>query len=100
MNQSMLEGKVAGCTFFKISMEEWTEIKKQQKIKLERDKSNPYDKYAIKVMLGDKQIGWISKPENQEVSNQLDTGVDVEAHITRIFGDPMDRPHIELSFYW
>lgn len=96
----MIEGKITGCTFFQIKMREWQELEAGKTITLERDHNNPYDAHAVKAMFNGRQIGWIGKPENEQVAFNLDNNVDVTAEITRVFGDPMDRPHIELQFTW
>lgn len=96
----MIEGKISGCSFFKITSEEWKKLEIGTIIELKRDTSNPYDKYAIQAVYGGKQIGWVGKPENKDISEKLDQKQDVTAEITRIFGNPMDRPHIEIQFTW
>ena len=96
----MIEGKVTGCSFFNITFDEWKKLEIGTIIELKRDTSNPYDKFAIQAVYNGKQIGWVGRPENKYVSERLDQELDVTAEITRVFGNPMDRPHIELQFSW
>ena len=96
----MINGKVTGCSFFNIRLEEWKKLEIGTIIELKRDTSNPYDKFAIQAVYNGKQIGWVGRPENKYVSERLDQESDVTVEITRVFGNPMDRPHIELQFAW
>jgi len=89
-----------GCTFFKISDEEWKTLEVGTFLTLERDLENPYDGQAVKVKHHDKQIAWVPKPENQEISRAIDHKANVECIITRVFGNPQDRPRIEADFSW
>lgn len=89
-----------GCTFFKISDDEWQTIKEGTILELERDIVNPYDGCAVKVKHHDKQIAWVPKPENQEISRAIDHKEIVDCIVIRVFGSPKDRPHIEADFSW
>ena len=89
-----------GCTFFKITDEEWQSIEDGAILEVERDIENPYDGCAVKVNYHNRQIAWIPKPDNQELSRALDHGEVVDCVVTRIFGTPIDRPHIEVELSW
>ena len=95
-----IQATLNGCTFFKITDEEWQSIEEGTILEVERDIKNQYDGCAVKVKHHDKQIAWVPKPENQEISRALDHGEVVDCVVTRIFGNPQDRPHIEAEFGW
>lgn len=93
-----IKGNVTGCTFFNISMELWKQIKEGEHLNLIRDKDNQYDPYAIKVCKDNVQIGWVTKDICRVLSPVMDENRPVVATITKVFGNPNDRPHIELSY--
>lgn len=39
---------------------------------LERDSGNPYDNFAVKVMLNDEHLGFIPKTDNWEIASYFD----------------------------
>lgn len=43
-----------------------------KKFTLEREPNNPFDRYAIKVLIANNHVGYISKQENKELSNILE----------------------------
>lgn len=99
-NMKKINTTLNGCMFFKITDEEWQSIEEGTILELERDIENQYDDCAIKVKYHDRQIAWVPKPDNQEISRALDHQEVVDCVVTRIFGTPMDRPHIEVEFNW
>ncbi len=60
-------------TFYK-SLEE-SDLPIDTELSLLRDPGNPFDSFAVKVMSGDSQIGWIPKGQNMEIARLLDAGV-------------------------
>ncbi len=93
----MIEATVSGMKFTKPPMELWIKLEKDVELKLEREKDNQYDENAIKVMFDDFHLGYVNKETAKHLSPVMDEGTDTEAIITRVFGTPEDRPHIEMA---
>jgi len=55
-----------------------------QPVVLQRDYQNSYDKFAVKVLIDDKQIGYLAAYENIVLANMLDKGVDLKAFISEL----------------
>lgn len=94
------KGKLTGMTFFKTSEETWNKLQAKTLLTLNRDRQNQYDKNAIQVLYNRKQIAWVAKEDNVLLAPLLDTGTIITTEITRVFGTPYDRPHIEISYTW
>lgn len=92
----MTHADVVAITFCKPSMELWNELKVNAELTLEREPSNPRDKNAIKVIFKGFHLGYVQKEVAVTLAKTMDVGWKPRAVITRIFGNPFDRPHIEL----
>ncbi|MGI6767972.1 MAG: HIRAN domain-containing protein [Bacilli bacterium] len=58
-----------------------------EKIRLERDKNNPYDKNAIKVINAKgNQIGFISKELASKIAGKMDKGIKFRVAVSDITG--------------
>lgn len=57
------------------------ELTTGQSVQLERMLNNEFDINAIRVMYGDKQIGWIPKHENTQLALLLDEGKEYTARV-------------------
>lgn len=59
-------------------------------VRLERDRRNPHDFYAVKVMAeidsGWEHVGFISRHMSKKISKMLDDGIDVKAAVHSIVG--------------
>jgi len=88
---------VVAITFFKPSLEFWTSLKDGVELTLEREPTNPRDKNAVKVIYNGFHFGYIEKDVAVVLSALMDEGRKTTATITRVFGTPTDRPHIELE---
>ncbi len=55
-----------------------------QQVQLQRDYENIYDRFAVKVLVNDKQIGYLAAYENIVISNLLDQGVTLTAIISEL----------------
>ena len=95
-----IEGKITGITFFNISGETWDKLKTGTLLTLNRDFNNQYDINAIQVLYAREQIGWIEKKDNVKLAALLGQNTLVTTKITRIFGNPVDRPHLEVQYTW
>ena len=93
----MMEANVVAITFCRPSMELWNELKVKTELTLEREPDNPRDKNAIKVIFKGFHLGYLQKEIVVTLAKTMDEGGKPKAVITRIFGNPFDRPHIELS---
>lgn len=93
----MIEAKIVAITFFKPSMEFWETLKEGVRLRLEREPTNPRDKNAIKVIYYGFHFGYIEKDVAMTIAPLMDAGKKFNVKITRVFGNPMDRPHIELD---
>lgn len=56
----------------------------KQAVTLEREPENIYDRFAIKVIANNLQIGYISAYENVVLANLMDKGVCLDAEISKI----------------
>lgn len=95
----MIEANVVAITFCKPSLELWGELKVKTELTLEREPTNPRDKNAIKVIYNGFHLGYIEKDVAMGLACTMDQGQHTMAVITRTFGTPTDRPHIELAIY-
>jgi len=93
----MIPANVVAITFFKPSMDFWNTLKVGLELTLEREPNNPRDKNAIKVVYNGFHFGYVQKEVAMALASLMDTGKTFTAKITRIFGNPFDRPHIELD---
>jgi len=93
----MIEANVVAITFYKPSLEFWSHLKNGVEVTLEREPTNPRDKNAIKVLHNGTHFGYLEKEKALLLSPMMDVGRKPQATITRVFGTPTDRPHIELS---
>lgn len=92
----MIEANVVAITFCKPSFELWADLKVKAELTLEREPNNPRDKNAIKVIFNGFHLGYIQKEVVVDLAKKMDAGVKPKAVVTRIYGTPLDRPHIEL----
>jgi hypothetical protein len=91
-----INANVVAITFCKPSFSLWNELKVDGELILEREPSNPRDPNAIKVIFKGFHLGYVQKEVALILSKRMDEGIKPKAVITRIFGTPTDRPHIEL----
>lgn len=70
-------------------------------LQLERDPDNPHDHYAVKVMFGRQQMGWVAKKHSRQVAERLDAGrklLGLSVRYNTPRNIPMDRCQIRLRF--
>lgn len=84
-----LIAKVTGVTF-EGRQKVLKQMSKDTPVKLERDRRNEYDSYAVKVLAELKgkwvQTGFIPRPMSRRVAESLDNGVCLPAHVHRVIG--------------
>jgi hypothetical protein len=97
MNKGTFPANIVAITFYKPSLEFWNHLKDGVEVTLEREPTNPRDKNAIKVIYNGFHFGYIEKDVAMALSVIMDKGEKTRAVITRVFGTPTDRPHIELK---
>lgn len=70
-------------------------MKEDTNIKLERDRANPHDFYAVGVLanIADMwiKIGFIPKTDNRNIAESLDSGIKLVARIVG-FNEVVDEP--------
>ncbi len=93
----MIPANVVAITFFKPSLELWNELKVNTELTLEREPNNPRDKNAIKVIYKGFHLGYVERDVAVSLAATMDQGQEAKAIITRTFGTPTDRPHIETN---
>ncbi len=64
--------------------EVWDQLKVGEPLTLLREPDNPHDRYAIRVLWGNRQLGYLPRAENQAIAAELDRGTRVEARIARL----------------
>ena len=83
--------KLTGVTF-EDRQDALKEVISTTKLKLDRERNNPYDFNAVKVkgfINSDwKDLGYIPKEVNESVANALDKGVKLKVHYKERLGDP------------
>lgn len=80
---------VVGVTF-EGRQEVLKEVAKETEVKLERERRNPYDFFAVRVMVkingSWQQAGYLPKKMSRKVANSIDNGVSLEAKVWRLLG--------------
>ncbi|MGB3591805.1 MAG: HIRAN domain-containing protein [Nonlabens sp.] len=65
---------------------------------LERDHDNPYDFYAVKVIVRDTFIGYLPAHENIVIANLMDAGAQLKAVISKLnLNNPSDH-YLQKSY--
>lgn len=95
----MIQATVRGMKFTEPSIELWKQLEEDVELILEREPGNKYDENAVKVVFKDFHLGYVDKKNAEIVSKKLDEGKQVKAVITRVFGMPSYRPHIEIDIH-
>lgn len=83
-----IRARVAGVTF-EGRQEHLAKLSEDTEVRLERDRRNPYDFHAVKVMahLGEWiHVGFIPRPMSRLIANSLDAGEGLNATVARIKG--------------
>lgn len=63
-----------------------------EKALLERDQGNPYNFYAVKVIVRDACIGYLPAHENIVIANLLDAGAQLKTEISKLnLNNPKDH---------
>lgn len=95
-----IKSKVTGTSFYDDSIIE-KYCKKGDELELERDSNNPHDENAIKVLVntpkGLKQIGHITKSLAKTLAEDMDSGSDVTATITKVTGGTKSAPNYGVN---
>ena len=63
---------------------------------LVRDRANPHDCNAIKVMTNGRHVGFIPRPENAWFAGYMDTGGYFDAEIQRVIGGTPENLYVGL----
>lgn len=98
--KEVIEADVVAITFCKPSPALWSELKVDAELTLKREPDNPRDKNAIKVIFEGFHLGYVQKEVAINLAKMMDEGSKPKAIIKRIFGNPYDRPHIELIIHF
>lgn len=59
-------------------------LKEKTPVVLERESENPYDAFAVRVLINGKQLGYLPAYENVVLANLIDKGVHLKAVISSI----------------
>lgn len=70
---TVLDCLVAGTSFYNVNNID-EELKVNDKLDLQREKSNEYDEFAIAIYYKDFKIGFIPKVKNETIARLLDAG--------------------------
>lgn len=62
----------------------WAEMQPGDRLDLVRERDNPHDANAIRVLWKGQMLGYLPRRENAAVARQLDRGAPVEARITQL----------------
>jgi hypothetical protein len=96
---SNVDLKVVGVTFTNEDgssrREAIMEMTDESTVELVREPSNKYDINAIKVITGDKQIGYIGKEYASIMAPLMDTGTQFTA-VVRDYGEFKSKPYCEI----
>jgi hypothetical protein len=65
--------------------------KENDLVTLEREAENPYDYYAVKVIVNSYFIGYLPAHENIAIANLMDAGVQMHASVSKVQLDDNDR---------
>ena len=89
LTQRRITARVAGVTF-EGRQELLKKVNSDTPIKLERDRRNEFDFYAVKVMalLGDKweHVGFLPKAMSKKMAKSLDDGLTLTAGVEKVKG--------------
>ena len=83
-NKRLSSITVAGTTHIKNIDELSDSIDIGTELRLEHDKENKYDKYAVALYLGDERVGFVPRGENEIIANLLDAGTPLVAIVTYV----------------
>lgn len=87
---------VAGVQYYD-ALEAWAELSVGTELHLEPEPDNRYDRHAVKLMLGDKQIGYIPRSENRHMAKLLNAGWEpYDVRIQSIFNERDMAERIEI----
>lgn len=87
----IMEAKISGMKFTKPTNELWSQLKEGVEVILEKEPDNPYDKNAVKVIFDGFHLGYVDKINAKNVTDET------KAIITRVYGTPDYKPHIEIK---
>lgn len=87
---------IAGFTYWE-GCEVFHELKVGAELKLEREKNNPFDPYAVAIYFGEYKLGFIPRGANHDISKFLELGhADIfEARINRL--SPVELPENQVG---
>ena len=92
----LTETKIAGIKYVDLTVDE-RNIRKDEQVFLKREKDNPYDSNAIKVLTKSGYvIGYIPKKDNVILKNLMDWGKVIYGIITKV---DSDYSNIEINLY-
>lgn len=80
----------------------WDELRIGLELSLKADPDNEHDKNAVKIMLGEDQLGFVERNMAATVSEQLKTDMDYEAILVRKDerAAPYDQLWVQVNFFY
>lgn len=77
----------------------WPRLSRDDRLTLTREPGNPYDPRAVRVDWRGQKLGYLPRIENTAVSQMLDRGEQLEAHISRLTEgvDPRKRVQFRVE---
>jgi HIRAN domain len=96
---ALFEAEIAGCNYVPNISEIAQNIKEGERLVLEREKQNPYDKKAIKVLTASGvKLGYIPKEQNQNLVYLLEQEYKIFAIFKRVVWDS-ERVRLKAIVY-
>ncbi|MDQ7046556.1 MAG: HIRAN domain-containing protein [Sulfurovum sp.] len=70
----------------------------KEKLRLDRESHNAYDKYAVALYKQDKKVGYIPKVHSRIIASLLDNGVELDVEVRYFDKDkePWDRLWVSI----
>ncbi len=86
---------VSGFTYYD-GYEVFAKLKIGAELQMKAEPDNRYDPHAVSLWLGDKQLGYIPRGQNKEISRLLVMGYDIfEAFVNRL--SPDEHPENQVG---
>jgi hypothetical protein len=86
-------------TRFHAALEVWDELRVGDRLQLEREPDNPFDRNAVSLSWRGRKLGYVPRRDNAALAWGLDRGEPLHARIVRLVRHPNAWRRIEFEVY-